>query len=83
MQEADIVGMTEKTTPESTDSVITYSKTDGANRRVSNSNYDAYVSKGFFGNGADGSLSVTTGTTSLTATNGYVVKLYENLTVTG
>lgn len=36
-----------------------------------------------FGDGSDGSLAISSGTTALTATNGFVIKQYQDLTISG
>jgi hypothetical protein len=53
-------------------------KYDGTNFQV-----DANAQKGYGGNGADGALSVSAGTTTIALSSNYIEKNYSSITITG
>lgn len=79
----DMHGLSAVTSTSNASEVIVYDNAAAANRKMALSDFAPEMVESLFGDGSDGSLSISSGTTSLTATSGFVVKQYEDLTISG
>lgn len=79
----DIHGLPATSNAAAADEIVLWNAALAANRKMTLSDLRPEMAEYFFGNGSDGSLSISSGTTALTATNGFVVKQYEDLTISG
>lgn len=78
----DINGLAESTSFADADAYVKYDSGAAANRKSSLPTARAEIGAYFFGDGSDGDLSVSSGTTTLAATSDEVFKQYRNLSVT-
>lgn len=79
----DINGLAAVTELSTNDAFIVYEDGAAANRKILQADAQTEMLKPAFGNGEDGSLSISSGTTALTATSGFVIKQYQDLTISG
>lgn len=79
----DINGLAAVTQLSANDAFIVYEDGVAANRKILSSDAQTEMLKPAFGNGADGSLTISSGTTAITATSGFVIKQYQDVTISG